>query len=90
MFAGLPLIIGVVLNFIGRKHAQGSWLESHFDWQVKTAWITIAGFALSGATFYLGAGIFVLMITVLWLVYRITLGWFALNDNKAVDSKKYR
>ena len=90
MFAGLPLIVGVVLNFIGRKHAEGSWLASHFEWQIKTTWITLAGFALSGATFYTGLGIFVLLITVLWLVYRISIGWYALNDNKAIDATKYR
>ncbi|MCX7085104.1 MAG: hypothetical protein NTY69_06145 [Methylococcales bacterium] len=84
MLAGLPLIVGVVLNFIGRNDAEGTWLESHFNWQIKTTWITLAGFSISGVTFYMGAGIFILLITVIWLVYRITLGWYALNDNKPV------
>ncbi len=86
MLAGLPLIVGVIINFIGRKEAQGTWLESHFNWQIKTTWVVLAGFALSGATFYMGLGFFILLITTLWMIYRITLGWFALNDNKSIGN----
>ena len=86
MLAGLPLIIGVVINFIGRNDAKGSWLESHFNWQIKTTLVVLAGFALSGATFYMGAGVFILLITIIWMIYRITLGWFALNDSKPIGS----
>ena len=86
MLAGLPLIVGVVINFIGRNEAQGTWLESHFNWQIKTTWVVLAGFALSGATFYMGVGMFILLITVIWMVYRITLGWYALTDNKPIGN----
>jgi uncharacterized membrane protein len=58
---------------------QGTWLESHFNWQIQTTWITLAGFALSGITFAMGVGFFILLITVVWLVYRITIGWYASN-----------
>lgn len=86
MLAGLPLLVGVAINFFGRNEVQGTWLESHFNWQVQTAWITIAGFALSGFTFGMGIGLFTLLITVVWLIYRITIGWYALNDRKVVGT----
>jgi uncharacterized membrane protein len=60
-------------------------LASHFNWQIQTTWVTLAGFALAGLTFGMGVGIFILLITVLWLVYRITIGWYALNDGKPVS-----
>ena len=84
MLAGLPLLVSVVINFYGRNDVQGTWLESHFNWQIQTTWITLAGFALSGITFAMGLGFFILLITVVWLVYRITIGWYALNDEKPV------
>jgi uncharacterized membrane protein len=84
MLAGLPLLLGVTLNFFKRNDIQGTWLESHFDWQMKTAWITIAGFVVSGLTFEMGVGFFILLITVVWMVYRIVVGWNALNDDKPV------
>ena len=87
MRAGLPLLVGVVLNFIKRNEVQGTWLESHFNWQIKTTWITLAGFAISGITFGMGIGVFILISVVVWLVYRITVGWYALNDYKAINNQ---
>ena len=85
MLAGFPLLVGVAINFYARNKAQGSWLESHFNWHVQTAWITIAGFALSGFTFSIGIGFFSLLVTIVWLIYRITIGWFALNNGEAIE-----
>lgn len=85
MLAGLPLLLGVAINFYKRDQVQDTWLQSHFDWQIKTAWIAIAGFALAGITFATGVGMFILLVTVIWMVYRITIGWYALTDNKAID-----
>ena len=82
ILAGIPLLVGVAINFLLKNEVKGTWLESHFDWQIKTAWITIAGFAIGGITFELGIGFFVLISTVTYLVFRIVVGWNALNDNK--------
>ncbi len=83
-FAGLPLLVGVAINFLKQAEVQGTWLESHFDWQIMTVWIALAGFALSGLTFELGIGIFILIATILLLVYRIVAGWTALNSDRAI------
>ncbi|MDD2658363.1 MAG: hypothetical protein PHY54_01625 [Methylococcales bacterium] len=85
MLAGLPLLLGVAINFYKRNEVQGTWLESHFNWQIKTVWITLAGFAVSGLTLEMGIGFFTLIVTVVWLVYRIVLGWNALNDDKPIN-----
>lgn len=82
--AGVPLLVGVVINFIKRDEARGTWLESHFEWQIKTVWITLAGFALAGLTFETGIGLFILIPTVVLLIYRIVIGWNALNSDKPV------
>lgn len=84
-FAGLPLLVGVAINFMRQKEVQGTWLESHFDWQIKTVWMALAGFALTGLTFELGIGLFILFATVMLLVYRIVVGWYALNSDQPVN-----
>jgi uncharacterized membrane protein len=85
MLAGLPLLLGVAINFYKRNEVQGTWLESHFNWQIKTVWITLAGFAVSGLTLEMGVGFFILIATLVLLVYRIVIGWYALNDDKPVN-----
>lgn len=86
--AGLPLLIGVALNFLKRNEVQGTWLESHFNWQINTVWITLAGLAIAGLTLQMGIGFFVLIITLLLLVYRIVIGWMALNSGKPLENMR--
>lgn len=87
MLAGLPLLVGAAINFFKKNDVQGTWLESHFNWQIKTTWVALAGFAIAGLTFSMGAGVFILMMTLVWMIYRIAVGWYALTDGKAIDNK---
>ncbi|WP_019867052.1 DUF4870 family protein [Methylovulum miyakonense] len=85
---GFPLLVGVAINFINRNEVQGTWLQSHFDWQIKTVWMTLAGFALSGLAFSLGLeiGLFILIPTLILLVYRIVIGWTTLAANQPIKN----
>jgi uncharacterized membrane protein len=85
-FLGVPLLVGVAINFLNRNAVQGTWLESHFNWQIQTAWVTLAGFAISGLTLEMGIGLYILFPTIILLVYRIVIGWNALNANRAVKA----
>jgi uncharacterized membrane protein len=86
--AGLPLLVGVAINFYNRNDVQGTWLESHFDWQIKTVWVTLAGFAISGLIFTLSLeiGLFILLPTLILLIYRIVIGWTALAANQPIKN----
>lgn len=83
--AGLPLLIGVLLNFLNKDEVVGTWLASHFEWQIKTAWLALAGFALAGLTLELGWSVFILIPTVALMTYRIVVGWNNLNADKPVN-----
>lgn len=85
--AGLPLLAGVAINFMNREQVAGTWLESHFNWQIKTVWMALAGFALAGLTLETGIGFLLLIPTIILLVYRIVIGWNALNAGKPVNDK---
>jgi uncharacterized membrane protein len=38
---GLPSIIAVVINYLKRDEARGTFLESHFRWQIRTFWFAV-------------------------------------------------
>ena len=86
--AGWPSIIGVILNYAYRSGAKGTYLESHFRWQIRTFWFALL-WALMGVVPFItfigipvAAGIWV--VTGLWVVYRIGRGWMALAGGESV------
>ncbi|MGZ4969801.1 MAG: DUF4870 family protein [Methylobacter sp.] len=83
-FAGVPLLVGVAINFMKQDQVKGTFLESHFDWQIKTVWMALAGLALAGLTFEFGIGLFIMIATVVLMVYRIVIGWNALSSDQPV------
>ena len=85
---GWPSILAVVLNYAKRAEARGTYLESHFSWQIRTFWAALGWFVLAVFLFVTVVGIpfafLIIIATGLWVLYRIIRGWLALNDGKPV------
>ena len=85
---GWPSILAVILNYAKRAEARGTYLESHFSWQIRTFWAALGWFVLAMFLFVTVIGIpiaFLIVVgTGLWVLYRIIRGWLALNDARAV------
>lgn len=85
---GWPSIIAVILNYVKRGEARGTWLESHFRWQIRTFWFGLLWVAISLlfviATLGVGALIAWLPLGVvgLWFIYRVARGWLRLIDHR--------
>ena len=85
---GWPSIIAVILNYVKRSDVRGSWLESHFRWQIRTFWwgLLWVCLCLGFIVLTLGIGIilawFPLTLVALWFIYRVARGWLALNDRR--------
>ena len=85
---GVPSIIAVVMNYMKRAEASGTWLESHFRWQIRTFWSGVVWVALCGLFVVLTVGLGLLLVWVplgilgLWFIYRIARGWLALRDRR--------
>ncbi len=84
-FLVLPYFIAVILDYIKRDDARGTWLESHFRWQIRTFWFGLLWFGLGGLTYIIVIGWFILFAASLWLIYRILKGWLSLNDGKPMN-----
>ena len=82
--ASLPSIAAVILNYWNQNAVRGTWLESHFRWQIRTFWFGLLWMALGWLTFILLVGWLVLAANCVWLIYRIVKGWLYLNDGKSM------
>ena len=82
LFLVITYFIAVILSYIKRDDAHGTWLESHFRWQIRTFWFGLPWFALGFLTYIFIIGWFILVAAALWLIYRILKGWLNLNDGK--------
>ena len=45
---GLPSLIAVFINYLKRGDVKGTWLESHFRWQIRTFWFTLLWLVIYG------------------------------------------
>ena len=85
---GWPSIIAVIINYVKRGDVQGTWLESHFRWQIRTFWYGLLWVVLCGLFVLLTLGLGVLLVwlplgfVALWFIYRIGRGWLALTSGQ--------
>ncbi len=89
---GVPSIIAVVINYVKRGEARGTFLESHFRWQIRTFWFSFLWCVIAAMLFITFVGIpFALGIFFaagIWAIYRIARGWLALSGRKPLYSGK--
>ncbi len=85
---GWPSIIAVILNYAKRSEVRGTWLESHFRWQIRTFWFGLLWVTLCALFIIatLGIGLLIawlpLSLVGLWFIYRITRGWLRLLERQ--------
>ena len=84
--SGLPSIVAVILNYLKRSEVRGTWLDSHFRWQIRTFWFALLWILLAAILFLTIVGIPLAVILMagagLWVIYRVIRGWLALQDRR--------
>jgi len=85
-FIGITFIAAVILNYVKKDDVQGTWLASHFDWQIRTFWYGLLWGITGMITFFLVIGYFILIANAVWVIYRIIKGWLRLSENKPMYS----
>jgi uncharacterized membrane protein len=83
---GWPSIIAVILNYVKRGEVAGTWLDSHFRWQIRTFWFAALWVAIAVAVGLTVIGLpltlVILAVVTVWLIYRVARGWLALSGVK--------
>jgi uncharacterized membrane protein len=67
---GLTWLLAIIINYVKRGDAQGTWLESHFEWQINTFWY----------------GIFMAVIATVLIILGLPAGFAALTTNDVASS----
>ena len=89
---GWPSLLGVILNYATRSSVAGTWLESHYDWQIRTFWwaalwsVLIAVVSAPLVLVLVGFATWMVGFALLglWAIVRITRGWWRLHNSEAI------
>jgi uncharacterized membrane protein len=85
---GWPSIIALIMSYIWKDDARGSFLASHFDWLIRTFWFALVwiliGWFLIFTIVLSVIGFPMLLIVGAWVLYRLIRGLINLNSRKAV------
>jgi uncharacterized membrane protein len=81
-FVGITAVAAIIMNYLKKDDVAGTFLESHFRWQIRTFWFGLLWSVIGGALMIVLVGWVVLGVVCIWLVYRIVKGFLRLNDNK--------
>ena len=83
---GLPSIVAVIMNYARRSATRGTYLESHFRWQIRTFWYAVLWAVVCGLVMVTLIGIPLAMLGLIalgiWIAYRVIRGWLALRDHR--------
>jgi uncharacterized membrane protein len=83
---GLPSIVAVIMNYARRSATRGTYLESHFRWQIRTFWYAVLWAVVCGLVIltFIGIPLAILGLAALgiWIAYRVIRGWLALRDHR--------
>ena len=84
MLTGIFAIAGLIVAYIKRDDAVGSYLASHFGWLIRTFWWGMLWSAIGVILMIVGVGFIILAVVWVWWVYRIIKGWLRLSEKREV------
>ena len=87
-FGGITLVVGAIINYLKRPDVQGSWLESHFNYQITTFWWTLGLAICGGLTITWVFGYILLLLAFIYLIYRVFRGWSRWNVGQPIDESE--
>ncbi len=87
---GWPSIIAVIINYVKRDSVRGTFLDSHFSWQIRTFWWSVLWVIIAAVMIatLIGVviGVPIMLLVGLWVVYRIVRGWITLMRRKPMPA----
>jgi uncharacterized membrane protein len=85
---GISVLIAIIINYVKRLDVAGTPYEPHFEWQIRTFWLALAGYLIGFVLTFALIGIPILWAVGIWTLYRIIKGWLYLYDNKPFSNPR--
>jgi uncharacterized membrane protein len=89
--AGLIAVAGLIIAYVKRDDARGTYLQSHFSWLIRTFWWGLGWTVLVWLFILITLGIGALIAWIpfgiiwVWFAYRIIKGWLRLTEKRAIE-----
>lgn len=87
---GWPSIVAVILNYLRRWSVRGTWVDSHFRWQIRTFWLAalwlVVALALAATLIGIPLALVLAWAVGLWILYRITRGMWRLAARRPMPA----
>ena len=89
---GLVGIVAVIVAYVKRGDAAGSWVASHFHWLIRTFWWSLL-WALLGGLVLITLGLiligipiayFIWAVDTIWVIYRVVKGYLLFHESRPV------
>jgi uncharacterized membrane protein len=75
---GWPSLLAIVLSYIKRSDTQGTYLQSHFTWQIRTFWFSLLWLVIAAilalTVIAIPLAFFMVIFVGIWVMYRIIRG----------------
>lgn len=87
---GWPSIIAVIINYVKRGAVTGTYLDSHFSWQLRTFWFAVLWVVIAWILIVTIIGVVIgvplLLAVGIWVLYRIIRGWITLASRQPMPT----
>lgn len=83
---GITFLVALIINYVKRPDVAGTYLESHFTWQIRTFWYGLLWGVLGLILLFVVIGYLVLVANMVWVLYRVVLGWLKLHEGVPVHN----
>ena len=83
---GVTFLVALIISYVKRADAAGSYLESHFTWQIRTFWYGLLWGLVGLLGHFLLIGYLILLANTVWVLYRVIKGWLRLHEGRPVHA----
>ena len=89
---GIVGIAGLIVAYVKRDEAQGTWVASHLRWLIRTFWYSFL-WGVVGGIVLLVLGLILIGIPIafliwavasVWVIYRVIRGYLLFKDSKPI------